>query len=154
MTPWRSRLALFLALSALAGFTTPWSLRWLLGHLGSIETLLAERTIAHFPGARSGVHSYFTVVVPCIDALACAAVFGVPLGFIGGKFFFRGWLVFMASAITAHVIASQLAPAPFGGFATGISTIIHVPFWWLFALAFLGVLALTARSRRRVSYAA
>jgi hypothetical protein len=78
----------------------------------------------------------------------------VPLSFIGGKHFFRGWLVFVASAITAHIVASRLAPAPFGGFATGISTIIHVPFWLLFALALLGILALIARSRRRVSYAA
>jgi hypothetical protein len=154
MTPPRSLPALFLALSAIAGLTTPWSLSWLIGQLGGIEVLLAEGTVAHFPGARSGVHSYFTVVVPCIDAVVCAAAFGGPLGFIGGKHFFRGWLIFMASVITAHIVASLFAPASFGGLATGISTILHVPFWGLFALALLGILALTARSGKRVGYAA
>ena len=154
MTPWRGRSALPLALSALAGLTTPWTLTWLLGHLGTFEALIAERTVAHFASARSGVHSFYTVVVPCVDALVCAAAFGVPLGFIGGRQFFWSWLIFMVSAIAAHIVTSLFTAAPFGGLATGISLIIHVPFWWLFALALLGILALTARSRQHVSYAA
>src|SRR5215472_5772472 len=142
MKPWRGGSALPFALTIIAGLTTPWTLTWLLGHLGSLETIIAERTIA-----RSGVHSFYSTVVPCIDALVCAVVFGITLSFVGGRSSFRTWLIFMVSAITAHIVASLFAPAPFGGLATGIWLIIHLPFWWLFAVALLGILALAARAK-------
>jgi len=154
MTPSRSRPALYLSFSAFAGLTTPWTLTWLLGHLGSIEVYLVERLVAHFPGTRSGVHCCYTIAASWVDAIVCAALFGVPLSLVGGAQFLRCWLVFMIGAVTAHIVVSLLAPvAPFGRFATAI-LIIFVPFWWLFALALLGVLALAARVRTRLRYAA
>jgi hypothetical protein len=150
MTLSRYRSAFYLTFSALAGLTTPWTLTWLLGHLGSIEVSLVERLVAHFPGTRSGVHCCYTSVASCVDAIVCAVLFGVPLSFLAGGQFLRCWLVFMVAAVTAHIGVSLLAPvAPIGRFATAI-LIISLPFWWLFALALLGFLALAARVRTRL----
>ena len=155
MTVMRLRPTLSVTLSALLGLTTPWTLAWLIGHLGSAEVLFAEQMVKHFPRTRPGVHPYLTVVVPCIDAMVCAAAFGVPLSIIAGGRFLMCWAAFMFGAVAMHLILSTFfTPAPFGGFAAGLSTLIWTPFWWLFALALLGLLFLAARSRMRLRYAA
>jgi hypothetical protein len=148
------RSAMPLVVTALAGLAAPWMFAWLLGCLGSLEALLAEHLVANFARARAGVHSFYTLVVPFIDALVCAVAFGIPLGFIGGRLFFRTWLIFMISVIGAQLAASLVASDHLGGLGAEILMIVYEPFWWLFALGLLGTLALVARSKRRVTYAA
>jgi hypothetical protein len=95
MTLWRSRTALNFSVSALAGLTSPLTLVVIFLGLGSTETVLAERTIHRFAISHSGVQFIFDAVVPCIDAIVCGAVFGIPLGILVKGQFLKCWAVFM-----------------------------------------------------------
>jgi hypothetical protein len=60
----------------------------------------------------------------------------------------------MLGVVTVHTVVSLLAPvAPSDRVATAM-LIILLPFWWLFGLALLGFLALTAKRGMRLGYVA
>lgn len=153
MTPHRRRTALLLSISALAGLTTPWTVMLIFSGLGGMEAGLAEGAVRHFGITHAGVQFLFDAVVPCIDASVCAVIFGVPLGVLFGGRFFPCWVVFVVGTIVGQAIVALLMPSPFGGFWDEMQLML-LPFWWLFFVVLLGILALIARVRSPVSYAA
>jgi hypothetical protein len=127
---------LTLACAALAGALFSLILVWLLGVFGWIEAGLAQ---AAHPTV-GGVHTYYGLVVPVLDASLSGLLVGLVLGLIRLDSRWLHIAVFFVAFYGAEILI--YGPRVF------TQLFVASPFMWLFPMATCAVVLLASRLRR------
>jgi hypothetical protein len=149
MTLPHPRANLLHSLMAFAGLTSPLTLALIILALGNTEVGLAQLGFRRFGISDAGLRLIVEAVYPCLNAIVCAAAFGIPLGLLIDGQVVRCWAIFVIGAVVAHAISALFVPPSLSGFWEYMGTML-LPFWWLFFATLLGFFALTSRLRTRI----